>query len=83
MIFGFFGAVMLRRVDFGLILLLVALLLLAALPFLEEVSYAFVTGVWEIELLAAGDLVGYIGPVMVMRWMCIVPITLLTLFSLL
>ena len=45
---------------FGLILKLVFPLRLAV-PFLAEVCYAFVTGVWEEELLAAGDLVGYIG----------------------
>ena len=37
----------------------------------------------EEELLAAGDLVGYIGPVWVMKWMCIVLSTLLTLLLLL
>ena len=46
-----FGVAVLRLVYFVLILLLVALLLLAALPFLEEVSYVFVAGVWEAELL--------------------------------
>ena len=54
-----------------------------ALPFLVEVCYVFVAGVWEVELLVAGDLVGYIGPVMVMRLMCIVLSTLLSLLSLL
>ena len=63
---------MLRRVFFGLILGLVVPLRLAALPFLAEVCHVFETGVWEVELLAAGDPVGYIGPVRVMRWMCIV-----------
>ena len=48
-----------------------------------RVCYVFVTGVWEVELLAAGDLVGYIGPVRVMRWMCIVLSTSLTLLLLL
>ena len=41
------------------------------------------TGVWEVELLIAGDLVGCIGLVMVMRLMCIVPSTLSTLLLLL
>ena len=49
---------------------------LAALPFLVEVCYVFVAGVWEVELLVAGDLVGCIGPVMVMRLMRIVLRTL-------
>ena len=31
---------------------------LAALPFKEEACYVFVAGVWEVELLAAGDLPG-------------------------
>ena len=42
-----------RQVHFGLMLLLEVLLLLAALPFLEEVCYVFVAGVWEAELLVA------------------------------
>ena len=45
---------MLRQVYLGHMLLLEVLLLLAALPFLEEVCYGFVAGVWEAELLAAG-----------------------------
>ena len=53
MTFGLFGVVMRRQVYFGLMLLLGVLLLLAALPFLEEVSYVFVAGVWEAELLVA------------------------------
>ena len=45
MIFGPFGVKMLRLVYSGLMLLLEVLLLLAALPFLEEVCYEFVAGV--------------------------------------
>ena len=56
---------------------------LAALPFLAEVCYGFVAGVWEAELLAAGVLVGCTGPVMVMLWMCIVLSILLTVLLLL
>ena len=48
-------------------------------PFLEEVCYGFAAGVWEVELLVAGGLVGCIGPVMVMRLMCIVRSILLVL----
>ena len=81
--FGLFGVVALRLGCFGLILWLVVPLRLAVLPFLAEACYVFVTGVWEVEVLAAGDLVGYIGPVRVMRWMCIVLSTLLTLLLLL
>ena len=44
---------MLRKVYFGLIPKLEILLLLAALPFLAEVCYGFVAGVWEAELLVA------------------------------
>ena len=52
MIFDLFGVVVLRMVYSGLIpVLVVLLLLLAALPFLAEVCYVFVTGVWEAELL--------------------------------
>ena len=51
---------------------------LAALPFLVEVYYDFVVGVWEVELLVAGDLVGCIGPDKGMRLMCIVLRTSLT-----
>ena len=60
MTFGPFGVVMRRLVYFGLILLLEALLLLAALPFLEEVSYVFVAGVWEAELLVVRPRAGFI-----------------------
>ena len=70
--FWLFGVGVLRRVYFGLILLPEVLLKLAALPFLVEVCYGFVAGVWEAKLLAARDPVGCIGPAMVMRWMCIV-----------
>ena len=56
---------------------------LAVLPFLVEVCYEFVTGVWEEELLAAGDPVGYIELARVMSLMCIVLSTSLTLPSLL
>ena len=42
------------EVYFGPIPVLGVLLLLAALPFLVEVCYVFVTGVWEAELLVAG-----------------------------
>ena len=57
MMFGPFGVKMLRLVYLGLMLLLEVLQLLAALPFLVEVCYGFVKGVWEAELLAAGVLV--------------------------
>ena len=50
MTFGPFGVKVLRQVYLGLMLLLEVLLLLAALPFLEEVCYVFVAGVWEAEL---------------------------------
>ena len=76
--FGLFGVGVLRLVYFGLILRLVVPLRLAALPFLAEACYEFVAGVWEVELLVAGDLVGCIGPVKVMRLMYIVLSTLLT-----
>ena len=48
-----------------------------------EVCNVFVTGVWEAGLLVAGDLVGYIGLVRVMKLMCIVLSTMLILLSLL
>ena len=75
-IFGLFGVVVLRRVYFGLILKLEVLLLLAALPFLAEVCYGFVAGVWEAELLVVQFLVGSIGLARVMLLMCIVLSTL-------
>ena len=82
-IFGQFGVGAPKRVYFGLILKLVVPLRLAVLPFLAEVFYVFVAGGWEAGLSVAGDLVGYIGPVRVMKWMCIVLSTLLTLLLLL
>ena len=78
MTFGPFGVEMLRLVYFELILLLEVLLLLVALPFLVEVCYEFVTGVWEVELLAARVLAGCIELVRVMRLMFI---ALSTLFN--
>ena len=71
---------MLRLVYFVLTLLLEVLLLLVALPFLVEVCYEFVTGVWEVELLVAGVLADCIELVRVMRLMFI---ALSTLFILL
>ena len=53
MTFGPFGVIMRRQAYLGHMLLLEVLLLLAALPFLEEVCYVFVAGVWEAELLVA------------------------------
>ena len=79
MIFGLLGVITPSPVYFRLIVRLVVPLGLAALPFLEEVCHVFVVGVWEVELFAAGDLVGYIGSVMVMRSMCIVLSTLSSL----
>ena len=63
MIFGLFGVGMPSWDYFGLIPKLEVPLKLAALPFLAEVCCGFVAGVWEAELLVAGVLVGYIGPV--------------------
>ena len=60
MIFWLFGVEVLRRVYFGLTLKPEDPLKLATLPFLVEVCYEFVAGVWE-----TGDLVGYIGLVRV------------------
>ena len=57
---------MLKRVYFGPILKLEVPLKLAALPFLAEVCYGFVTGVWEAELLAVRVLAGCTGLAMVM-----------------
>ena len=71
-IFGLFGVVMLRRDCFGLILQLGVLLMLAALPFLVEVSNVFVAGVWEAELLVARARAGYIVLARVMRLTSIV-----------
>ena len=64
---GLFRVLMRRPVYLGLMLLLEVLLMLATLPFLVEVCYGFVAGVWEAELLAAGVLVGCIGLARVMR----------------
>ena len=83
MILGLFGVKMLKLVYLELMLLLEVLLLLAALPFLVEVCYGFVTGVWEVELLAAGVLVGCIELVRVMRLMYIALSTLFILLFLL
>ena len=66
----------------GLMLLLEVLLLLAALPFLEEVCYVFVAGVWEAELLVAWLLAGCIGSVMVVRLISTVLSSLSTLLFL-
>ena len=82
MIFGLFG-VKNAEEGFGPTLEPEDPLKLAVLPFLAEVCYVFVAGVWEAGLSVAGDLVGYIGLVRVMRLMCIVPSTLLIPLSLL
>ena len=76
------GVKMLRQVYLGHMLLLAVLLLLAALPFLEEVCYVFVAGVWEAELLVAWLLAGCIGSVMVMRLISTVLSSLSTLLFL-
>ena len=49
------------------VLLLEALLLLAALPFLVEVCYVFVAGVWEAELLVVRARAGFFVLAKVMR----------------
>ena len=72
MIFGPFGVKMLRVVYLGLMLLLEVLLLLAALPFLEEVCYVFVADVWEAELLVARAPAGCIVLAKMMRLISIV-----------
>ena len=72
MTFGPFGEKMLRQVYLGLLLLLEVLLLLAALPFLEEVCYVFVAGVWEAELLVARAPAGHIVLAKMMRLISIV-----------
>ena len=59
--FGLFGVGAPRLFYFALILRLVVPLRPAALPFLVEVCYVFVAGVWEVELLVAVDQVGCIG----------------------
>ena len=70
--FWSFGVVMRRQVYFGRILLLEVLLMLADLPFLEEVCYVFVAGVWEAELLVARPRAGYIVLAKMMRLIIIV-----------
>ena len=80
MIFGLFEVGMQRRVYFGPVLKLEVPLKLAALLFLAEVCYGFVTGVWEAELLVVRVLARCIGLAMVMRLMYI---ALSTLFILL
>ena len=60
-----------KLVYFGRIVIVVAPLRLAALPFLEEFCYAFVVGVCEVELLAAVVLADCTGSAMVMKWMSV------------
>ena len=60
-------------------LLLEVPVLLVALPFLEEVCYVFVAGVWEAELLVARAPAGYIVLATVMRLINIVLSSLSTL----
>ena len=67
-----------EKVYFGHMLLLEVPLKLAALPFLEEVCYVFVAGVWEAELLVARARAGYIVLAKVMRLMFIALNSLLT-----
>ena len=69
MIVVLFGVGALRRVYFEAIPEPVVPLRLAALPFLVEVCYVFVAGVWEVELLAVRVLAGCIGLAMVMKLM--------------
>ena len=76
MTYGLFGELVQRRVYFGLTLLLGVLLLLAALPFLVEVCYVFVAGVWGAELLAVRVRAGCNGFAMVMKLMSIALSTL-------
>ena len=83
MIFGLFGVMMLKLVYFVLILLLGVLLLLATLLFLVGVSYVFVVGVLEAELLVVGALAGCIVFLRVTRLIVIVLSFLLTLLFLL
>ena len=56
-----------RQAYLGHMLLLEVLLMLAALPFFEEVCYVFVAGVWEAELLVARAPAGYIVLAKMMR----------------
>ena len=72
-----------RQVCLGHMLLLEVLLLLAALPFLVEVCYGFVAGVWEAELLVVRFRAGCIGSVMMMMLISIVLNSLSTLLFLL
>ena len=60
MIFGPFGAKIRRLVYSGHIVGQVVPLLLAAVPFWEEVCYEFAVGVLGVELLVAGDRAGCI-----------------------
>ena len=82
-IFGLFRVGAPRRVYFELILKPEVPTEAGSSAYLGRGLVRIVTGVWEVELLAAGDLAGYIGPARVMRWMCIVLSTLLTLLLLL
>ena len=66
-------------VDFVLIPKLEVPLKLAALPFLAEVCYAFVGGVWEAELLVVQFPAGFVGLAMVMKSLYIALSTLLIL----
>ena len=79
MFFELFGVRALRRVYFGPVPEPVVPLKLAVLPFLVEVCYVFVTGVWEAGLLVAGARAGYIVLARVMKLISIVPSTLLTI----
>ena len=83
MTFGPFGVKTRRQVYLGHTLLLEVLLLLAALPFLEEVCYVFVAGVWEAELLVVRARAGYIVLAKMMRLISIVLNSLSTLLCLL
>ena len=76
MIAGPSGAKVLRQVYLGRIVGLVAPLRLAALPFFEEVCYAFVVGVWEAEMLAAVVPADCIGSATVLKWMSVLLSTL-------
>ena len=71
MIAGPSGARVLRLGFFRAYCGLVAPLRLAALPLLEEVCYAFVVGVWEVELWAAVVLADCIGSATLMRLMSV------------
>ena len=71
-----FWSIWSRSAEEGLFLLLEVLLLLAALPFLAEVCYGFVAGVWGAELLVVRVLSRSIGLARVMKLMCIALSTL-------